>query len=56
MKYQVKVTENGQTRIYPAMLSMEDAKWEIKMQKWMDDFSREVTGEKTIRTYEIIEA
>lgn len=51
MKYQVKITENGKTRTLPATMTIEDAKWEIKMQKWLD----EMVGE-TSRKYNIIEA
>ena len=51
MKYQVKITENGKTRTLPATMTIEDAKWEIKMQKWLD----EMAGE-TSRKYNIIEA
>ena len=48
MKYQVRITENGKTRTLPATMTMEDAKWEIKMQKWLDEMAA--------RKYEIIEA
>ena len=51
MKYQVTITENGNKRTLPAKLTIEDAKWEIKMQKWLD----EMVGE-TSRKYNIIEA
>jgi len=51
MKYQVRITENKTTRTLPATMTMENAKWEIKMQKWLD----EMVGE-TSRKYEIIEA
>ena len=51
MKYQVTITENGNQRTLPAKLTIEDAKWEIKMQKWLD----EMVGE-TSRKYNIIEA
>ena len=51
MKYQVKITENGKTITIPATMTMEDAKWEIKMQKWLD----EMVGE-SLRKYTIIEA
>ena len=51
MKYQVRITENGNQRTLPAKLTMEDAKWEIKMQKWLD----EMVGD-TSRKYNIIEA
>lgn len=51
MKYQVRITENGKTRTLPATMTMEDAKWEINMQKWLDK-----TAGETSRKYEIIEA
>ena len=51
MKYQVRITENGKTRTLPATMTKEDAKWEVKMQKWLD----EMVGE-TSRKYTIIEA
>ena len=51
MKYQVRITENGKTRTLPATMTMEDAKWEIKMQKRLD----EMVGE-SLRKYTIIEA
>lgn len=51
MKYQVRITENEITRTLPATMTMEDAQWEIKMQKWLDEM-----GGKTTRSYTIIEA
>lgn len=51
MKYQVTITDNGNQRTLHAKLTIEDARWEIKMQKWLD----EMVGE-TSRKYNIIEA
>ena len=51
MKYQVKITENGETKTLPALMTREDAEWEKKMQLRL----QKLTSKNQIHV-EIIEA